>query len=144
MQHLSKRLSLDFSDMTGKGVAFDEISGHFQLEHGVLTTQDIVVKAAAMVAGIRGSSDLIRKTHDQNVTVMPNLRSTLPVVGAAVGGLGGGAAMLLFNSLTEKNAAEKLKSAGGFRYRITGSWDKPEVTELKAVKTQANVEVLPY
>jgi uncharacterized protein YhdP len=144
MQHLSKRLSLDFSDMTGKGVAFDEISGHFQLEHGVLTTQDTVVKAAAMVAGIRGSSDLIRKTHDQNVTVMPNLRSTLPVVGAAVGGLGGGAAMLLFNSLTEKNAAEKLKSAGGFRYRITGSWDKPEVTELKAVKTQANVEVLPY
>jgi uncharacterized protein YhdP len=144
MRHLSKRLALDFSDMTGKGITFDEITGHFQLNHGVLTTQDTVVKAAAMVAGIRGSSDLIRKTHDQHVTVMPNLRSTLPVVGAAVGGLGGGAAMLLFNSLTQKDAAEKLKSAGGFRYRVTGSWDKPQVTELKAANSKANVDVLPH
>jgi uncharacterized protein YhdP len=130
--------------MIGKGITFDEITGHFQLNHGVLTTQDTVVKAAAMVAGIRGSSDLIRKTHDQHVTVMPNLRSTLPVVGAAVGGLGGMAAMLLFNSLTEKDAAEKLKSTGGFRYRVTGSWDKPQVTELKAANSKANVDVLPH
>lgn len=132
VQRLPSRLSMDFRDMTDKGVAFDEISGGFQLKNGVITTKDTVVKAAIMVAGIQGSTDLIHKTHDQMVTVIPNLRSALPLVGAAVGGLGGGAAMLLFNSVTEKSAEDKLKTSGGFRYRVTGSWDKPDITEIKA------------
>lgn len=144
IQRLPTRLSMDFRDMTGKGVAFDGISGSFQMDHGVLATKDTIVDAAAMTAGIQGSTDLARKTHDQTVTVIPNLRSTLPLVGAAVGGLGGGAALLLFNSVTEKSAADKLKTSGGFRYRVTGSWDKPEVTELKAPTKKTEVDVLPH
>lgn len=48
------------------------------------------------------------------------MRATLPVVGAAVAGVGGGAAMLLLNSITEKTAAEQLKTSGGLRYRVNG------------------------
>lgn len=142
IQRLPTRLSMDFRDMTGKGVAFDSITGHFQLENGVLQTQDTIIEAAAMVAGIQGSTNLVHKTHEQTVTVIPNLRSALPLVGAAVGGLGGGAALLLFNSVTEKPAADKLKTAGGFRYRVSGSWLKPEVVELKPPVKQTDVDVL--
>lgn len=142
IQRLPDRLGLDFRDMTGKGVAFDSIRGSFQLDHGVLSTQDTIIDAAAMVAGIQGSTDLVRKVHDQTVTVIPNLRSALPLVGAAVGGLGGGAAVLLFNSVTEKPAADRLKTAGGFRYRVTGGWLKPEVLELKTPIKQTDVDVL--
>ena len=132
IQRLPSRLSMDFRDMTGKGVAFDEITGTFQLKNGVLTTQNTIIKAAIMVAGIQGSTDLVHKTHDQTVTVIPNLKSTLPLLGAAVGGLGGGVAMLLFSSATEKSAEDKLNSSGGFRYRVTGSWQEPDIVEIKA------------
>ena len=127
--------------MTGKGIAFDEISGNFQLDHGILHTQDTMLKSAMMVAGIKGQTDLVRKTHQQTVTVIPNLRSALPVVGAAVGGIGGGAAMLLLNSLTEKDAAAKLRSSGGFHYRVSGDWQNPTVEELKSPSGQTEVDV---
>ena len=142
VRRLPDRLTMDFRDMTGKGVAFDAITGSFQLDQGVLTTHDTVVEAAAMVAGIQGNADLVRKTLDQTVTVVPNLRSALPVVGAAVGGVGGGAAMLLLNSVTEKKAQDKLKTSGGLRYRVTGSWENPEVTELKPPLRKTDVDVL--
>lgn len=148
VKHLANRLKLDFRDMTGKGLVFDGISGHIRLGQGKLTTEDMLIHSPAMVAGVRGNSDLVHKTHDQHVTVIPNFRSTLPVLGAAVGGIGGGAAMLLFNSVTEKDAAAKLQGKGGFRYHITGSWSDPVVTELKApAKTsrgQADVDVFAY
>lgn len=142
IQRLPTRLSMDFSDMTGKGVAFDNIKGSFRLDRGLLSTQDTIIDAAAMTAGIQGSTDLVRKTHDQTVTVIPNLRSALPLMGAAVGGLGGGAALLLFNSMTEKSVEEKLKTSGGFRYRVTGTWNKPDVAELKTPIKQTDVDVL--
>ena len=144
VQRLSSRLQMDFRDMTGKGVAFDRISGHFHIEDGVLSTQDTIVSAPAMVAGIHGSSDLIHKTHAQNVVVIPNFRATLPVVGVAVGGVGGGIAMLLFNSFTQQDAAEKLQTSGGFRYRVTGAWEKPDITELKEAIPQPKVDVFSH
>jgi uncharacterized protein YhdP len=144
VQRLPSRLTLDFNDMTAKGVAFDEISGHFRLDRGLLSTEDTVIKAAAMVAGIQGSSDLIARTHQQQVTVIPNLRSALPVVGVAVGGIGGGALMLLFNSVTQKDAATRLQSSGGFRYEVTGSWDRPDITEVKPLDTKADVDVFAH
>lgn len=143
-QRLPNRLALDFRDMTVKGVAFDAITGNFRLEHGVLKTHDTLIDAAAMVAGIDGSLDLSRKTLDHTVTVVPNLRSTLPVVGAAVGGIGGGAAMLLLNSLTEKPAAHQVQTGGGLRYRVTGSWETPEIVELKPPLKKTTVDVLTH
>jgi uncharacterized protein (TIGR02099 family) len=144
IQRLSSRLSMDFRDMTGKGVAFDEIQGNFRLDHGVLYTNDTVLKAAALIAGIKGSTDLVRKTHDQTVTIIPNLRSTLPVVGAVVGGVGGGVIALLFNEMTDKSAEDKLKTSGGFRYRVTGDWVKPDVSELKTPPRAADVDVFAH
>jgi uncharacterized protein (TIGR02099 family) len=141
-QRLPERLTLDFRDMTTKGVAFDAITGNFHLDQGILTTQDTIIEAAALNAGIKGSLNLTRKTLDQTLTVIPNLRSTLPVVGVAVGGIGGGAAMLLLNSLTEKTAAEQLKTAGGLRYRVTGAWEKPEIVDLKLPFKKTDVDVL--
>ena len=144
VEHLPGRLSLDFRDITSKGVAFDAITGSFQLNQGVLQTTDTVIEAAAMIAGIQGKVDLARKTLDQTLTVIPNLRSALPVVGAAVGGIGGGAAMLLLNSLTEKKAADKLKAGGGWRYQVTGAWEKPEIVELKLPFKKTDVDVLAH
>ncbi|MDQ5770405.1 YhdP family phospholipid transporter [Thiothrix subterranea] len=143
-QRLPNRLALDFRDMTVKGAAFDAITGSFRLKNGVLTTHDTLIEAAAMVAGIEGSLDLSRKTLNHTVTVIPNLRSTLPVVGAALGGIGGGAAMLLLNSLTEKSAAHQVQTANGLRYRVTGSWEAPDIIELKAPFKKTDVDVLMH
>lgn len=143
-QRLPTRLALDFRDMTVKGVAFDAITGNFSLDHGVLQTHDTLIEAAAMVAGIEGSLDLRHKTLNHTVTVVPNLRSTLPLVGAALGGVGGGAAMLLFNSLTQTSAAHQVETANGLRYRVTGAWDAPNIVDLKPPFKKTDVDVLTH
>lgn len=144
MQRLPARFSLDFRDMTAKGVAFDRIYGNFTLANGVLHTHDTVIEAAAMVAGIQGKTDLVRKQHEQTVTVVPNLRSALPVVGVAVGGFGAGAALLLLNSVTDKSATATLQSNTGMRYHVRGAWDNPEIIELKAPPAITDVDVFAH
>lgn len=141
MGRLWERLNLDFHDMTARGVAFDRIHGTLSLRNGVLHTDDTIVEGAAMVAGIQGSMDLVHKRHQHVVTVVPNLRAALPAVGMAMGGVGGGAAMLLFNSVTAKPVAARLNGTVGWRYRIDGAWDNPQVTELKAPSKPMDVDV---
>ena len=137
VSRLSSRLAMDFHDMTDKGVSFDTISGHFQLDQGVLSTQDTLIKAPILVAGIHGSADLKQKTLDQTLTLIPNLRSTLPVIGTALAGLGGGLAAVLFNAATESAPEEAVKSWGALRYRITGPWDDPLINGSSSYSTPA-------
>ncbi|MFN3786148.1 MAG: AsmA-like C-terminal region-containing protein, partial [Thiothrix sp.] len=144
IQRLPARLKLDFRDMTAKGVAFDRIYGNFTLENGRLYTHDTVIEAAAMVVGIQGSTDLVLKQHQQTVTIVPNLRSALPVVGVAVGGFGAGAALLLLNSVTDKSAVATLQNNTGLRYQVRGGWDDPEIIELKAPPAITDVDVFAY
>ncbi len=124
---LSRRLALDFHDITTKGFVFDQIAGDFQLKQGIISTQNTIIQAPILTAGIKGESDLVRKTHHQTITVIPNLSSTLPLVGTVVAGVGGGIAAALFNEAMNRSAEEKLQGRGGLRYRVTGSWDDPEI-----------------
>lgn len=134
----SRRLALDFHDITAKGFVFDEIAGDFVLKQGIVSTLNTIIKSPILIAGIKGESDLVHKTHNQTITVIPNLRSTLPLVGTAVAGIGGGIAAVLFNEAMERSAEEKLQGRGGLRYRVTGSWDNPEINGSKSKSSPEN------
>ena len=49
-----------------------------------------------------------------------------------VAGVGGGIAAALFNEAMDRSAEEKLQGRGGLRYRVTGSWDDPEINGSKS------------
>ena len=125
---LPRRLSLDFSDLTDKGLAFDSVRGDFELKQGNAYTDNLLLTGPAADIGIAGRTGLGTRDYDQTAVVTGNIGATLPVAGALAGGPVVGAAMLLFSQVFK----EPLKGITRGYYRITGNWDEPQVERVVA------------
>jgi uncharacterized protein (TIGR02099 family) len=124
---LPRRLSLDFSDLTDKGLAFDTIRGDFDLRDGSAYTDDVLVKGPAAEIGLIGRIGLKNKDYDQTAVVTGNVNSSLPLAAFVAGPVIGGA-VLLFTQVFK----QPLKGLARGYYRITGSWDNPTVERIKS------------
>ncbi len=125
---LPRRLALDFSDLTDKGLGFDTVHGDFELREGNAYTTNLTLHGPAADIGIAGRTGLGTHDYDQTAVVTGNLGASLPVAGALAGGPAIGAAMLLFTQVFK----EPLKGMTRGYYRITGSWDEPVVERVEA------------
>jgi uncharacterized protein YhdP len=138
IQTLPRRLSLDFSDLFGKGLSFDKISGDFSIEDGNAYTNNLAMEGPAAVIAVTGRTGLSRKDYDQLVTVTPQVADSLPIASALFGpiGIGVGAVLFLtgkiFNSIPDQ--IDKLLR---YQYTITGSWDDPVIERLN-IKQESN------
>ncbi|MFC3649944.1 YhdP family protein [Dyella humi] len=121
---LPRRLSFNFSDVFGKGFGFDLIKGDFKLGNGNATTDNLKIHGPAAEIRINGRTGLRNKDYDQQMTVIPHIGNSLPLVGAVVGGPIGAAAGLAVQTVLGKG----LNHVAIQHYRITGSWDKPVIT----------------
>lgn len=126
LAELPRRLTLDFGDVFGKGLGFDAINGDFQLGDGNAVTHNLVIKGPAAQISVTGRTGLRAKDYDQQVTVVPHIGNSLPVIGAVVGGPVGVAAGLAVQGILGKG----LNQTASKRYRVTGSWDKPLMTPV--------------
>lgn len=139
---LPRRLTLDFGDVFGKGLAFDSIKGDFRLADGNATTDNLVILGPAANISISGRTGLRAHDYDQQVRVVPHIGNSLPLVGAVVGGPIGAAAGFAMQGLLGRG----LNQAAAARYKVTGSWDKPVMTliEKRGVPAPAPVLTVPY
>jgi uncharacterized protein YhdP len=124
LTELPRRLTLDFGDVFGKGLAFDSITGDFKLANGNATTDNLVIAGSAANISVTGRTGLRAKDYDQQMLVVPHVGNSLPLVGAVVGGPIGAAAGFAVQGLLGKG----LNQAASARYRVTGSWDNPVMT----------------
>lgn len=127
---LPRRLALDFSDLTDKGLGFDTVHGDFELRNGNAYTTNLLLRGPAAEIGIAGRVGLGAHDYDQTAVVTGNLGATLPVAGALAGGPAVGAALLLFSRVFK----EPLKGITRAYYRITGNWDDPVVERVDAAE----------
>jgi len=136
---LPRRLALDFSDLTDKGLAFDSVHGDFDLRDGNAYTENVLLKGPAAEIGLIGRVGLKNKDYDQTAVVTGSVGNSLsiPVAGALVGGPVVGAAVLLFTQVFK----QPLKGLARGYYRITGSWDNPTVERIKSADAAAAAEV---
>lgn len=121
IQSLPRRLSLDFRDVFDSGFGFETATGTFKMENGTATTDDVKLTSSAANITISGSTDLVKQQYDQQITVMPGVGNTLPIIGAIAAGPGGAAAGLALQGLLH----EQLGKATQVQYTIKGSWDEP-------------------
>lgn len=138
---LPRRLALDFSDLTDKGLAFDTVRGDFDLRDGNAYTENVLLKGPAAEIGLIGRVGLKNRDYDQTAVVTGNLGNSLsiPVAGALVGGPIGIAAVLLFQQVFK----QPLKGLARGYYRITGSWDNPTVERIKSAEAAAATAEAP-
>ena len=127
---IPRRLSLDFKDLFQSGFAFDTINGQFALHLGDASTEDLIIRAPSARIVIRGRAGITTRDYDQQMLVVPRVRSMLPLVGAVAAGPVGVVVGVLAKDMFKK----ALDGAVAVRYHIGGSWDKPEVILLAKEK----------
>jgi len=128
LQALPRRLVLDFSDIFGAGMAFDSISGTFNVNDGNAYTDDFSMKGPSVDIDIRGRTGLSDKDYDQTATITPQISDSLAVASGFLGPIGIGMATILYLG---SNMFEKLQDSINkiikIEYYIKGSWDNPIV-----------------
>ncbi|NDY96484.1 YhdP family protein [Wenzhouxiangella limi] len=125
---IPRRLMLDFRDVFSPGMRFDEIEGSFDLAGGKARTDGLVLRSTAAVMTIIGQTDMVAREYDQTLRVEPGLGASLPVIGGLAGGPVGAAAGLVLRQLFDG----PLRDVAEVRYRITGSWDSPQIELVDA------------
>ncbi|HEY6621283.1 MAG TPA: YhdP family protein [Steroidobacteraceae bacterium] len=138
---LPRRLALDFSDLTDKGLAFDSVHGDFDLSDGNAKTENVLLKGPAGEIGLIGRIGLKNRDYDQTAVVTGNVGNSLsiPVASTLVCGPVCGAAALLFTQVFK----QPLKGLARGYYRITGSWDNPTVERIKSADASAAPAEVP-
>jgi uncharacterized protein YhdP len=135
---LPRRLALDFSDLTDKGLAFDTVHGDFDLRDGNAYTENVLLKGPAAEIGLIGRVGLKNKDYDQTAVVTGNVSSSLPLAAFAAGPVIGGA-VLIFTQVFK----QPLKGLARGYYRITGNWDNPTVERIKSADAAAATAEAP-
>jgi uncharacterized protein (TIGR02099 family) len=132
---LPRRLSLDFSDVTDEGLAFDQVNGEFRFDNGTAFTCNLALDGPATDLGIVGQVSFPNRTYNQVAVARPHVTDVL-ALGAVAGGPVIGGAVVLVSQIFRKS----LSSFGESYYRVSGGWDKPEV-----LKVQRNeVDLRPF
>ncbi len=127
LESLARRLSLDVSDVTKAGLAFDSIEGYGRFNKGIFGLEALTLKAPSADAMVFGEINLVQEDMDLTAEITPAIGSTLPVI-ATISGfatpLAGLAAYALLKVIPGIN--EDLIT---YKYKLKGSFDKPELID---------------
>lgn len=128
---LPKRLTLNFRDVLSKGLNYDRIDGQFELAGGNARTEDLVVRSSSLRVEMRGRIGLAAHDYDQQVTIYPDVSGvTLGALLLGGASLAAGPAMPLLALIANQVLDKPLGEATQIDYRLTGSWDNPEIRKL--------------
>ena len=120
VESLPKRLTLDFSDITKKGLEFYSVIGSFDLNQGLCTTKGIVLNTPVGKIKFRGLINFIAKDYDLRVMIRPYFTASLPLVIGVVAGPVAGAIAWVVNKIT----ASEIGKAVEFVYHAKGDFSQ--------------------
>ena len=126
LQAIPRRLSLNFDDLFGKGLAFDEIKADVTINDGVASTDSLIIYGPSSRVQIRGSADMNHETQDLQVRVFPSLSTATAIgIGLATANPAIGAAALLGQKLA-KDPIERFLMR---EFAVKGTWTNPDVRQ---------------
>lgn len=123
LTNLPRRLILDFKDVFGKGLHFESMQGDFNIKNGEAYTDSFVIDSSSAKISVSGKTGLAGQDYDQTVVVVPRVGRIIPTIGAITGGAIGAAAGFFVQGMFRKG----LKKVGKIVYKVTGSWDEPNI-----------------
>lgn len=144
---LARRLKLDVTDVTDKGLAYDSIEGKGEFNRGVFDLENLHLKAPAASANVFGKINLIQKDMSLKAEITPAIGESIPALVALSGvanPIAGLAAYALLKAVPLVN-----QDLVTYRYEVTGSFEKPDIKDkglkldLIKLKGQSNVEGNP-
>ncbi|MGB0893329.1 MAG: YhdP family protein [Parashewanella sp.] len=128
LSSLVRKLSLDFSDVFGKGLYFNKFDGKLRIDDGVIKTTNTVMDAVAGTMKVRGYTDLTKQSLNYDIRFAPALASSVPTVvllSTSAWTLGIGAFALT------KVLEPVIEVISEIRFRVTGTMSNPKLEELE-------------
>lgn len=132
MQHLLRRLTLDFRDVLGKGFAFDSAHVAGTVKNGVLSIPKASVLGSSATVMVGGSISLVRETLDLDAIILPAINAggpalALSIINPAVG---------IGTFLTQWVLKDQLSNMFRMEYEIKGPVRRPRRREGLANRTR--------
>lgn len=142
LDSLLRKLSLDFSDVFGKGLYFNSFNGTLNIDNGVVKTTDTEMDAVAGNMKVRGYTDLSTESLNYDIRFVPQLASSVPTVvllstSAWTMGLGAFALTKVLEPMIE--------IISEIRFRLTGTMSNPHLEEIsrKSKEIEIPQSILP-
>jgi len=134
LQSLMERFKSSFSDLYEGGYPFTEMQGEFDFNSGNLMIPNAYLDGTVARLEWNGLIDLVGQNYDLMLLVTPHYTSSLPVLVTVAGTAVAGPIGLLAGAATwaaTKVASKQIDKATTYTYKVTGSLDKPQITEVK-------------
>ncbi len=124
-ESIGRRLRLDFSDLIGKGLAYDRIKGRVQVLNGVYhTNKTLNLSGPSSDIELQGQIDLRNEKINAKMQVALPLSNNLPLAAIAVGAPAIGGALFIVDRLI----GDRLARFASVTYHISGDWQNPEIS----------------
>ena len=122
-------MKLDFKDVFSEGFTFDRLRGNISLNNGLASTANFRAIGTQATIFMDGSVDLIHKSQNMRVLVLPELNAGL----ASLGYVLVNPAVGLGSFIAQYILRDPLRKILAYEYKISGSWVDPTVKK-KAVE----------
>ncbi len=126
LQSIPRRLSLDFKDFLLEGLEYTTIDGRVSFNNGIANSDLVQLRGPVGVIDVTGSSNLIDRSYDQTITVLPHLSGALPLIGIVTGGATAGIGALLAGPVLKALGID-VDQIGLSVFTLKGSWDSPNI-----------------
>lgn len=129
LSNILRRVKLDFSDLTDKGLTYDTVKGKIHLDDGKVSfdNKPIEIEGSSSNINLLGQADFNQEIMDFELSVTLPLASNLPWVVALAAGLPTAAGVYIISKLLQTQV-EKLSSAV---YQVSGPFENPKVKFLR-------------
>jgi len=134
LQSLVRKLTFDFRDIFSDGMFYSDIKGDYQLEQGLLTTQNTEMNGTAGNLFMMGHTNLITGELDYDMSYKPELTSSLPVL-AWIATLN----PVTFLAGVAIDQVIKSQVVSEFKFELTGTVENPDFEEVN--RKSKNVSV---
>ncbi len=123
--NILRRLRFDFTDVTRKGINFDQLLVQGELREGVVKPARFDLDGPTVTIHGRGSVNLNTREVDQQLRVGVPVSSAVPVVAGFLAGPVVGGALVAADLLLDK----QLSRLTSVRYHVSGPWDALKVDD---------------
>ncbi|MCO6058194.1 TIGR02099 family protein [Pseudomonas sp. MOB-449] len=122
---IGRRLRLDFSDLLGKGLAYDRVKGLLVGSEGRFVTREpITLEGPSSGVELDGTLDMAADRIDAKLLVTLPVTNNLPLAALIVGAPAIGGALFVVDKLL----GAKVARFASVQYRVEGSWKNPKIT----------------
>jgi len=122
---IGRRLRLDFSDLFGKGLSYDQVKGVLVGTNGVYVTREpIRMTGPSTNIELNGTLNLVGDQIDAKLLVSLPVATNLPIAALIVGAPAVGGALFLIDKLM----GDRMSRFASVQYNVKGPWKDPKIT----------------